>query len=242
LQFENKTNFDLKIKLINKENNKFEIFELKSKKLIGIPFEYFSGFIEILDNNNFSSEKYKILEFFSPQEILVEFNLDGIYCHFYHKKGELFYNKIIQIRNFYVIRNCLPFDMNFSYKKSKNGFSENICLKKGEKFYCNNISMNNDFEAKINFLNFSLNKNKSIILYEKNPKKKNKTNTNEIIFYDNKNNNCNNKKNFVSVLITILKKKKITIIIHPKTMLINHTNFTIEFYYGKINLKNPKKK
>ena len=76
---------------------------------------------------------------------------------------------------------------------------------------------------------------------KKTQRKKNKNNTNEIIFIDNKNNNCNNKKNFVSVLFTILKKKKITIIIHPKTMLINHTNFTIEFYYGKINLKNPKK-
>ena len=84
------------------------------------------------------------------------------------------------------------------------------------------IDPNSNFEINLSFLNFST--KKFVTLYN------NKTGENltKIKLFDDTDNN-------VDILCTVYKdkKKKVTIILHPNSVLINHSGLNCYFYYGK---------
>ena len=137
------------------------------------------------------------------------------YVYLYCQKDENPLTKIIDIRNKYILRNCLPFDIYFTVKEKSQ-----ICLLKNKK--CDMIDPNSNFEINLSFLNFSI--KKFITLYN------NKTGENltKIKLFDDTDNN-------VDILCTVYKdkKKKVTIILHPNSVLIEHSGLNCYFYYGK---------
>ena len=218
LCFKNKTQYNIKV-IITVKNKKY-IQELKSKEMIGISFEYFNGHIEFNINNSSIHRKIKILQFFTSKEINKTLEYDDFYVYLYSPKGETLYNKIIEIRNRYVLRNCLPFDIYFFVKGKKN--NTKIALLKSNQCECDMIDPNSNFEILLTFLNFST--DNYVTLYNVNDSKQ----ITKIILNENK-------VPKLDILCTIIgdRRKKITAILHPNSVLINHSSLYSTFYYGK---------
>ena len=220
LCFRNKTKYNIKVIITDKD--KKYIQDLKSKEIIGVSFEYFNGYIEFNINNSSIHRKIKILQFFTSKEINKTLEYDEFYVYLYSPKGETTYNKIIEIRNRYVLRNCLPFDVYFYVKGKQN--NKRIALLKSNKYECDMIDPNSNFEIILTFLNFST--DNYITLYNINDSKQ----ITKIILNEDK-------IPKIDILCTIIgdRRKKITAILHPNSVLIIHSSLSCNFYYGKDN-------
>ena len=88
-------------------------------------------------------------------------------------------------------------------------------------YFCNLVSSESDLILDLKFLEFKT--VLPIILY--NSSKKNELT--QIVKFQNKENQE------VDIICTKIKKGKITIILHPNSILLNHANEELFFYYGK---------
>ena len=217
LCFRNKTQYNIDV-IITEEDKVIQQQQMKSKKIIGISFQNFNGYIEFNINNYSIHRKIPIIQFLTSKEIYKPLQYGDIYVYLYSQKSENSYYKIIEIRNRYVLRNCLPFDIYFSIKEKKN----KIPLLKSQKCECDMINPDSNFEIILNFLTFST--------------------KNYVTLYNNKSGEQLSKIKLiddsgykVDILCTIYldKKKKVTAILHPNSVLIDHSGLNCYFYYGK---------
>lgn len=214
ISFKNKTQYQISFLFKKKNYNDLRV-TLLPKHTFGVPFEYLNGTISV-KIHNIRSKDYPIRKFYSPKEILKELKFDDIYAHFYHPKGEMYRNKVIMILTYYEIRNCLPFDVSIDIKS----IDKQLNIPKGETLQCDMLSLSKDLNAKINTLNFTTKSYET--LYKKDKMEKP---SRQIMLYDEKGKS-------VDIICTIFKKNKVTIVLHPNTVLIDQTSNGLTFYYG----------
>ena len=221
LSFKNKTKFNFHIDLRNNITNNLS-FDLEPKQIIGIPFEFLNGDIEIKLGNSKIFKRFGIYHFLeSNKEIIdeVEYkdeNHISTYIHFCNSISSIsnnnYKNRIIKLRTSFTIRNCLPFDIQTIVNDSHNFFN----IKKNEIVPLNNISIKAKLFIQLFFYEFKTLESVQIQKYENN------TNI-PITVYDKHNNS-------ITVYVSLFDRE---IIIHANTIIINHTNLNLCFYYGE---------
>ena len=231
LCFKNKTEFIIHIKIECNPFPPLKDINLGPQEILPIPFEYIGGYIffKIVEK---TSIKIKLIDFMNTNDLLKEIEFQGKYVTLYYSapEEESLY-RIIQIKTYYVIRNLLPFDILYSVKKSKNGkFTAYETLPKHTKKNINDVSCKNDLIADIKFLDFQT-VNPSP-LYKVNKKDENSF----IIKFIDKS------RQEMNLLCTIIKKGKITVVLHPNSILLNHASDELLFFYGKRKTKEKENK
>ena len=229
--FKNKTQYPASFTFKKKNFPDYKI-TLYPKRTFGVPFEYLNGTVSV-KINNIRSKYYPVLKFYSPKEILKELQFKDTFVHFYHPKGDANRTKVILLLTCYAIRNCLPFDINIYVKESTTQF----LIPKGETFQCDMVSLAKDLNIKLTCLNFTTKEGEYETLYRAG--KDNKT-SKQIILYEKPDNKIVSKEKkkdkkkpkTVDIICTILKDNKITIILHPNTVLINQVSGDLSFFYG----------
>ena len=231
LCFKNKTEFIIHIKIECNPFPPLKDINLGPQEILPIPFEYIGGYIffKIVEK---TSIKIKLIDFMNTNDLLKEIEFQGKYVTLYYSSPEEESNyRIIQIKTYYVIRNLLPFDILYSVKKSKNGkYSAYEKLPKHSKKNINDVSCKSDLMVDIKFLDFQT-VNPSP-LYKVNKKDENSY----IIKFIDKN------RQEMDLLCTIIKKGKITVVLHPNSILLNHASDELLFYYGKRKTKEKENK
>ena len=221
LCFKNKTEFIINIKIESKDLPTKTDIKLGPQEILPIPYEYMGGYILIKIGEK-TTRKIKLIDFMN-EDLLKEMEFQGIYVNLYYssKEPDPLY-RIIQIKTYYVLRNLLPFDIFYSMKMTKNGkFSEFKKLLKNEKTNCNYVSSKNDLIMNLKFLDFET--ITPSVLFKPSAKEE----TSLIIKLHDRD------KQDVDILCTIIKKGKVTIILHPVSILLNHGSDDLCFYYGK---------
>jgi hypothetical protein len=233
LCFKNKTEYLINIKIESPHLETISDIKLGPQEILPIPHEYMGGHILIKIGEK-TTRKIKLIDFMSPKDLLKEMEFQGIYVNLYYSspdEGDSPY-RIIQIKAYYVLRNLLPFDIFYSMKMTKNGkFSEYKKLLKNEKTNCNYVSFKNDLIMNIKFLDFETVSPSA--LYKISKKEESSS---LIIKFQDKD------KQELDILCTIIKKGKITIILHPNSVLLNHASDELFFYYGKRKSKEKENK
>ena len=231
LCFKNKTEFIINIKI---ECDPFPIIKdikLGQQEIFPIPFEYIGGYILIKIGDK-TTRKIKLIDFMSSNDLLKEIEFQGKYVTLYFsaQEDECHY-RIIHIKTYYVIRNLLPFDIMFSVKMSKNmKFSEYMLLPKQSKKNIYYVSCKNDLIVDIKFLDFQTINPVTLFKVSK------KEESSYIIKFTDKT------RAEMDLLSTVLIKGKITIILHPNSILLNHASDELLFFYGKRKSKEKENK
>ena len=222
LCFKNKTEYTINIKIESIGLPTKTDIKLGPQEILPIPHEYMGGYILIKIGEK-TTRKIKLIDFMNAKDLLKEIEFQGIYVNLYYSSSEEDSPyRIIQIKTYYVLRNLLPFDIFYSMKMSKDGkFSEYKKLLKNEKTNCNYVSFKQDLIMKIKFLDFETISPSP--LYKASKKEESFL----IIKFQDKD------KQEVDILCTIIKKGKITLILHPNSILLNHASEELCFYYGK---------
>ena len=231
LCFKNKTEFKINIKLESSNlPDKTDII-LEPQEILPIPHEYMGGYILIKIKEK-TTRKIKIIDFMNCEDLLKEIEFQGVYAYLYYTSTE--HNslyRIIQIKTYYVLRNLLPFDIFYSMKMTKDKtFSKYEKLKKNEKVNCNFVSFKNDLIMNLKFLDFETISPSTLFKTAK------KEETSLMIKLQDK------EKQDIDILCTIIKKGKVTIILHPISILLNHASDDLCFYYGKRKNKEKENK
>ena len=224
LCFKNKTEFDINIKLECSPFPTLKDIKLGPQEILPIPYEYIGGHILIkIGEKEKTSRKIKLIDFMNTNDLLKEIEFQGRYMVLYYSapEEECPY-RMIQIKTYYVLRNLLPFDIFFSVKMSKNNkFSDHIKLPKHDKKNINYVSCKSDLIVDIKFLDFqTIN---PVNLYKVNKKEE----SSFTIKLRDKN------KQEVDLLCSVIKRGKITLVLHPNSILLNHASDELLFYYGK---------
>ena len=222
LCFKNKTEYTINIKIESEKHKQIDK-KLYSKEILPIPHEYMDGHILIKIGEK-TTRKIKLIDFMNTNDLLKEIEFQGIYVSLYYSSTEeksLY--RIIQIKTYYALRNLLPFDIFYSMGLNKNKFTEYKKLPKNQKTNCNFVSRKEDLVMRIKVLDFeTIN---PTILYKGSGKEKEETS--QVIKFQDKD------KQDMDILCTIIKKGKITAILHPNSILLNHASEELSFYYGK---------
>ena len=231
LCFKNKTEYIINIKIESSPLPTKSDIKLGPQEILPIPHEYMGGYILIKIGEK-TTRKIKLIDFMNAKDLLKEIEFQGIYINLYYSSSEEECPyRIIQIKAYYVLRNLLPFDIFYSMKMTKNEkFSEYKKLLKNEKTNCNYVSYKHDLIMKIKFLDFET--TSPAALYKVSKPEENSL----IIKFQDK------EKQDMDILCTIIKKGKITIIIHPNSILLNHASDELLFYYGKRKTKEKENK
>ena len=232
LCFKNKTEFTINIKIECDPFPPLKDIKLSQQDLLPIPFEYIGGHILIKIGEKMT-RKIKLIDFMNTNDLVKEIEFQGLYVVLYYSapENEESLYRIIQIKTYYVIRNLLPFDIYYSVKMSKNNkFTEHELLPKNSKKNINYVSCKNDLIVNIKFLDFeTINPSP---LYKANKKDENST----IVKFRDKD------KQEMDLLCTVIKKGKITVVLHPNSILLNHASDELLFYYGKRKAKEKENK
>ena len=229
LCFKNKTEFIINIKI---ECSPFPILtdiKLGPQEILPIPYEYIGGHILIKIGEK-TTRKIKLIDFMSTNDLLKEIEFQGCYVTLYYSASEEDSPyRIIQIKTYYAIRNLLPFDIMFTVKMSKNGkFCEYEKLPKNTKKNINYVSCKNDLIVNIKFLDFETINPAN--LYKATKKDENST----IVKFKDKS------QQEMDLLCTVIKKGKITVVLHPNSILLNHASDELLFFYGKRKARDNK--
>ena len=230
LCFKNKTEYIINIKIESPPLPPKTDIKLAPQEILPIPHEYMSGNILIKIGEK-TTRRIKLIDFMSANELKKEMEFQGRYVLLYYSSTEEDSPyRIIHIKPYYVLRNLLPFDIFYSMQLSKKeNFSEYKKLPKNEKTNCNYVSFQEDLIMKIKFLDFETPSPSTLY----NTKKEQ---TSLIIKFQDKD------KQEVDILCTIIKKGKITVILHPNSILLNHASEELSFYYGKRKNKEKENK
>ncbi len=225
LSFKNKTKFKFHIDLRNNITNNIS-FDIEPRKTIGIPFEYLNGDIEIKLENSKIFKRFGIYQFLeSNKEIIdeVEYkdeNNVSTYIHFCNSVSSItnnnYKNKIIKLRTSYTIRNCLPFDIQAIVNDNQKFFN----IKKNEIVPLNNISIKAKLFIQLFFYEFNTLERVQLHNLDSND---NSDSSIPITVYDKF-------KNSITVYVSLFDRE---IIVHANTIIINHTNLNLFFYYGE---------
>ena len=230
LSFKNKTEFIINIKI---ECPPFLIKEVKlgPQEIFPIPFEYMGGHIFIKIGEK-TTRKIKLIDFMNNNDLMKEIEFQGRYVTLlYASSEEGIPYRIIQIKTYYVIRNLLPFDITYRVKMSKNNkFSPYEILPKHSKKKINLVSCKSDLIVFIKFLDFEMVNPSPLYKTSK------KDETSYIIKFIDK------AKQEMDLVCTIIKKGKITVVLHPKSILLNHASDELLFFYGKRKAKEKENK
>ena len=229
LCFKNKTEFMINIKIECSHLPTKTDIKLGPQEILPIPLEYMAGHILIKIGEK-TTRKIKLIDFMTTKDLLKEIEFQGIYVNLYSSSNEEDSPyRIIQIKTYYVLRNLLPFDIYYSMKMSKDGkFSDYKKLSKNQKTNCNYVSCKNDLIMKIKILDFKTISESALYKFSK------KEDTSLIIKFQNEENQE------MDILCTIIKKGKVTAILHPNSILLNHASEDLSFYYGKRKNKENK--
>ena len=232
LCFKNKTEFIINIKVECDPFPPLKDIKLGHQELLPIPFEYIGGHILIKIGEKMT-RKIKLIDFMNTNDLVKEIEFQGKYVVLYYSapENEESLYRIIQIKTYYVIRNLLPFDIQYSVKRSSGGkFSEHELLPRNSKIIINSVSCKSDLIVNIKFLDFeTIN---PVPLYKVNKKDESST----IIKFKDK------EKQEMDILCTVIKKGKITVVLHPNSILVNHASDELLFYYGKRKTKEKENK
>ena len=231
LCFKNKTEYIINIKIESPPLPNISDIKLGPQEILPIPHEYMGGHILIKIGEK-TTRKIKLIDFMNTKDLLKEIEFQEVYVNLYYASSEEESPyRIIQIKSYYVLRNLLPFDIFYSMKMSKSGkFSEDNKLLKNEKCNCNYVSYKNDLIMKIKFLDFETISPSSLYRISK------KDETSIIVKFQDKD------KQEMDILCTIIKKGKVTVILHPNSILLNHASEELSFYYGKRKTKEKENK
>ena len=231
LCFKNKTEFTINIKIECEPFKSLKDIKLSQQELLPIPFEYIGGHIYIKIGEKMT-RKIKLIDFMNTNDLVKEIEFNGLYVVLYYSapENEESLYRIIQIKTYYVIRNLLPFDIYYSVKKSNGKFTEHELLPRNSKRNINTVSCKNDLTVNIKFLDFET--VNPTPLYKVNKKDENST----IVKFRDK------EKQEMDLLCTVIKKGKITVVLHPNSILLNHATDELLFYYGKRKTKEKENK
>ena len=222
LCFKNKTEFTINIKI---ECSPFPILKdikLAPQEILPIPYEYIGGHILIKIGEK-TTRKIKLIDFMSTNDLLKEIEFQGRFVTLYYSSSEeSSIYRIIQIKTYYVIRNLLPFDIQLSVKMSKNNkFSDYELLPKHKKKNINFVSCKSELAVRIKFLDFETVGSPTIYKSTK------KDDNSSILKFKDK------YGQEMDLLCTVIKTGKITVVLHPNSILLNHASDELLFYYGK---------
>ena len=232
LCFKNKTEYTINIKLESEHLPTKTDIKLGPQEILPIPHEYMGGYILIKIGDK-TTRKIKLIDFMNTKDLLKEIEFQGIYVNlFYSSEEEEPLYRIIQIKTYYVLRNLLPFEIFYSMKMSKNGeYSQYRKLLKNEKTNCNYVSLKHDLIMKLKFLDFETISPSPLYTVSKKEEEKF-----IILKFQDK------EKQETDIICTIMKKGKITLILHPNSILLNHVSKDLTFYYGKRKNKEKENK
>ena len=165
-------------------------------------------------------------------ELMKEIEFQGRYVTlYYYSPDEGSPYRIIQIKTYYVIRNLLPFDITYSVKATKNGkFTPYQLLPKHTKKSINLVSCKSDLIVDIKFLDFQTINPATLYKMTK------KDETSFIIKFIDKS------RQEMDLLCTVIKKGKITVVLHPNSILLNHASDELLFFYGKRKTRDKENK
>lgn len=238
INIENNTNVILNITLCRKNLSNYMFF-LEPGNVVGIPFEYLDGIMEIeYDCSNTLS--FGVLDFLKPEALhqILKFNNNNSFSLNSDEWKKPY--RVLAVNHCYTIRNHLPFDATINVSH----LNEGILIAKGEKAYVNQVSNNGIFEMGLSFLDFKT-KTSLSLFKEANNKNNNKKSKDK----DNNSNNILSPETFTVSVFDSLNREAIicvsvvnpndkVIVLYCSGVLVNETVMNIKFYY--LNKKDKK--
>ena len=224
INIENNTNIIFNITVIRKGLSNYMFF-LEPGKIVGIPFEYLDGIMEI-EFNESNTLSLGLLDLLNNEGInqLLKFKNNNSFTLISEAWKKPY--RVITISHPYQIRNCLPFDISLYFQHIKNPVSIN----KGQTEYINEVSSKGTLDFDVSFLNFKTKEN--IQLFNPNNKKKPKkeeeniNNSTELISVPIHDSNGNETR----LNVSIINSEEKLIVIHCSGFIVNETELSIKFY------------
>ena len=230
INIENKTSMNIFVTLRRDKITSF-VFELKPNNILGIPFEYLDGTMEI-DIEESNCLELNILDFCNSDSIDQPLNFKDFSFSLTSDKWTKPY-RVLYINHPFAMRNCLPFNIEINFSHLSNFYS----ISKGCTMYIDNIPTNN-LEVFLQFLSFKSKKYTSIYKIKNKiiPNISNAHNSNsnsiELKVYDSNNNE-------VILYINLVDSVNRVFVLYCAGVLINETLKDIKFYYVIKSKKTP---
>lgn len=225
LSFTNKSDKQIRIRL-RREGVHDYITILNNEETLGIPYEYFDGFIQF-DYLNFNPITYELRKFLTAKYLEDEMNFNGFLFCFYFKSSFTDIDRIDPFKNIlitspFIIRNLLPFDFIMHINDGRALNPIEYRLKKTEKIHINDSSIHNELSCSIHFLKFRTLSPIKLYCYKS-------KNVNEAFIVEDQ------YKNKLKLCVCLIDAKTRTIGIYSSGVLINNTllDFFNIYYFNK---------